>query len=132
MAALKLITGVNANRIYTNRAERSIKQFVIGRKNWLFSNTPRGAKTSAIIYSIIETAEENGLDPFTYLKCVLEQLQKSNSKIAIDDLLPWNLTVQSTLNIKLNPLHHNQEPKIFVGVRGCTLSEYPLCSCSER
>ena len=88
--------------IDNNRAERSIKPFVIGRKNWLFSNTPRGAKTSAIIYSIIETAKENGLDPFSYLKYVFEQLPKNNSKTAIEDLLPWNPTVQSLLNIKLN------------------------------
>jgi len=44
-----------------NRSERSIKPFVIGRKNWLFANTPRGAKASATIYSVIETAKENGL-----------------------------------------------------------------------
>jgi transposase len=100
----KLIEFLNDGRleIDNNRAERSIKPFVIGRKNWLFSNTPRGAKTSAIIYSIIETAKENGLDPFTYLKYVFEQLQKTNSKKATDDLLPWNPTVQSLLNIKLN------------------------------
>jgi hypothetical protein len=40
---------------------------VIGRKNWLFANTPRGAKASATIYSVIETAKENGLNPFQYL-----------------------------------------------------------------
>ena len=45
-----------------NRAERSIKPFVMGRKNWLFSNTPAGAQSSAVIYSLIETAKENGLD----------------------------------------------------------------------
>lgn len=50
--------------ISNNRAERSIKPFVIGRKNWLFCNTPSGAKSSAIIYSIIETAKENGLNMF--------------------------------------------------------------------
>ena len=50
-----------------NRAERSIKPFVIGRKNFLFANTPGGAKTAAVLYSIIETAKENGLDPFLYL-----------------------------------------------------------------
>lgn len=50
-----------------NRSERSIKPFVIGRKNWLFANTQRGAKASAITYSIIETAKENGLNPFHYL-----------------------------------------------------------------
>jgi transposase len=47
-----------------NRAERSIKPFVIGRKNWLFCNTPAGAKSSAVIYSIVETAKENGLIPY--------------------------------------------------------------------
>jgi len=50
-----------------NRAERSIKPFVIGRKNWLFANTPREAKASAVIYSVIETAKENGLKPYDYL-----------------------------------------------------------------
>jgi hypothetical protein len=43
-----------------NRSERSIKPFVIGRKNWLFANTPRGAKASATIYSVIETARKTG------------------------------------------------------------------------
>ena len=47
-----------------NRAERSIKPFVIGRKNFLFANTPLGAQASAVIYSLIETAKETGLDPF--------------------------------------------------------------------
>ncbi len=50
-----------------NRAERSIKPFVIDRKNFLFANTARGAKASAVTFSIIETAKENGLKPFDYL-----------------------------------------------------------------
>ena len=53
--------------ISNNRAERSIKPFVMGRKNFLFANVPKGAESSAIIYSIIETAKENGLDPYRYL-----------------------------------------------------------------
>ena len=53
--------------ISNNRAERSIKPFVIGRKNFLFANTPRGAKASAVVFSLIETAKENGLNPFEYL-----------------------------------------------------------------
>ena len=52
--------------ISNNRAERSIKPFVMGRKNWLFANTPAGAESSAVIYSLIETAKENG-DPYRYL-----------------------------------------------------------------
>lgn len=55
-----------------NRAERSIKPFVMGRKGWLFSNTPAGAQASAVIYSLIETAKENDLDPYRYLLWVLE------------------------------------------------------------
>ena len=54
-----------------NRAERSIKPFVMGRKNWLFSNTPAGAQSSAVIYSLIETAKENDLDPYRYLVWLL-------------------------------------------------------------
>jgi hypothetical protein len=53
-----------------NRAERSIKPFVIGRKNWMFNNTPKGAKASAMIYSIVETAKENAVNPFDYLSAV--------------------------------------------------------------
>lgn len=56
--------------ISNNRAERSIKPFVIGRKNWIFANTPNGAKASAIYYSLIESAKENGLNPFEYLSWI--------------------------------------------------------------
>ena len=78
--------------IDNNRAERSIKPFVIGRKNWLFACTPRGAKASAIIYSLVETAKENGLDPFSYLTHLFEMLPNIDLKDqqAIDRLLPWS------------------------------------------
>ena len=56
-----------------NRAENAIRPFVIGRKNWLFSDTVRGADSSAIIYSLIETAKANGQDPESY---ILELLKK--------------------------------------------------------
>ena len=59
-----------------NRAERSIKPFVMGRKNFLFCNTPGGAKSSAVLYSLIETAKETGLDPYRYLLWVLERAPK--------------------------------------------------------
>ena len=59
-----------------NRAERSIKPFVMGRKNWLFANTPAGARASAVIYSLIETAKETGLDPYKYLLWVLREAPK--------------------------------------------------------
>jgi transposase len=72
-----------------NRAERSIKPFVIGRKNWLFSATPKGARASSVIYSIIETAKENDLKPFEYLKYIFENAPNSQGK-SLDFLLPWS------------------------------------------
>jgi transposase len=76
-------------RIDNNRAERAIKPFVIGRKNWMFSNTANGAQASAILYSIVETAKANGLIPFDYLHRLLEEL--SGKPAHIDQLLPWNI-----------------------------------------
>lgn len=77
-----------------NRAERSIKPFVIGRKNFLFSNTPRGAKASAIMFSLIETAKETGLNPFEYLTYVLQNAPNwdiRNNFDALDLLLPYSV-----------------------------------------
>ncbi|MFT4671977.1 MAG: transposase [Pseudohongiellaceae bacterium] len=74
--------------IGNNRAERAIKPFVIGRKNWMFANTTNGAKASATLYSLIETAKANGLVPFDYIKYVLDKLSKNPDDI--DYLLPWN------------------------------------------
>jgi len=72
-----------------NRAERSIKPFVIGRKNWLFCNTPKGARSSSVIYSVIETAKENGLKPFDYLEYLFTRLP-NDTVSAIDSCLPWS------------------------------------------
>jgi transposase len=74
--------------IDNNRAERAIKPFVIGRKNWIFSNTARGAQASAVLYSIIETAKANGLVPFDYIQQLLEELPKQPDDI--EPLMPWN------------------------------------------
>ncbi len=74
--------------IDNNRAERAVKPFVIGRKNWMFSNTANGANASAILYSLIETAKANGLVPFDYIKHLLDELSKQPD--SIDYLLPWN------------------------------------------
>ena len=78
--------------ISNNRAERSIKPFVIDRKNFLFANTPRGARASAVMFSIIETAKENGLDPFKYLVYVFEKAPNSDNRNNLDmlqALMPW-------------------------------------------
>lgn len=74
--------------ISNNRAERSIKPFVIGRKNWLFCNTSGGAKSSAAVYSLIQTAIENGLNPQSHLEYVFKQIQLQNDS-CIEKLLPW-------------------------------------------
>jgi len=77
--------------ISNNRAERSIKPFVIDRKNFLFANTPRGAKSSAVIFSIIETAKENGLNPYKYLTYIFKtapNLELSEHPDRIAQLLP--------------------------------------------
>jgi transposase len=88
-----------------NRSERSIKPFVIGRKNWLFANTPGGAHASAVIYSFVETAKENGLDPFCYLTYLFEQLPNLYGKDleAVDLLLPWSETVQAQFRVPTKP-----------------------------
>jgi transposase len=80
--------------ISNNRAERSIKPFVIDRKNFLFANTPRGAKASAVIFSIIETAKENGLNPFAYLVYIFKNAPNwdiHNNINALELLLPSNV-----------------------------------------
>jgi transposase len=81
-----------------NRSERSIKPFVIGRKNWLFSNTPKGARASAIIYSIVETAKANGLNPYFYLNFLFEKLPNMDTtdEGALDKLLPWSTSLPIT------------------------------------
>ena len=72
-------------------AENAIRPFVIGRKAWLFSDTPKGAKASAIHYSLIETAKANGLEPYVYLTQVLKALPYADTVEKIEALLPWNI-----------------------------------------
>lgn len=76
-------------QIDNNRADRATKPFVIGRKNWLFSNAANGAQASAILYSLIETAKANGLIPFDYIKHLLDELPKQSD--CLDQLMPWNV-----------------------------------------
>ncbi|QIR14643.1 IS66 family transposase [Shewanella aestuarii] len=75
--------------IDNNRAERAIKPFVIGRKAWLFSNTPHGARASAILYSLIETAKANDLVVHEYIANCLQGLADNPSDVEL--LLPWNI-----------------------------------------
>lgn len=75
--------------IDNNRCENAIRPFVIGRRNWLFSNSQAGARASATLYSLIESAKLNDLEPYRYLRYVLTEMVKGPDDPA--RLLPWNL-----------------------------------------
>ena len=79
--------------IDNNRCENAIRPFVIGRKAWLFSDTPAGARASAVIYSLVQTAKANGLEPYSWLRRVLRDLPSAQSVDAVEALLPWNLRI---------------------------------------
>jgi len=77
--------------IDNNAAENAIRPFVIGRKNWLFSDSVKGVTASANLYSLIETAKANGLEPYAYLRYLFAELPKAETVGAIEALLPGNL-----------------------------------------
>lgn len=88
--------------ISNNRAERSIKPFVMGRKNILFCNTPGVAQSSAILYSLIETAKETGLDPYRYLLWVLEcapELVQASDETWAEKLIPAKEPAECKANV---------------------------------
>jgi transposase len=76
--------------IDNNLAENAIRPFTLGRKNWLFSNSQAGAKASANLFSLTETAKANGINPYDYLKEVFTQLPNATAVEDIESLLPWN------------------------------------------
>lgn len=78
-----------------NLTEQGCKAFVVGRKNWLFSDQPVGAHTSAIIYSLVQTAKLNGVNPYYYLRYVLEKMSsypncENLPEQDLQDLMPWS------------------------------------------
>lgn len=85
-----------------NRTENAIRPFVVGRKNFLFSGSPKGAETSALLYSLVETAKANGLEPWAYLNHLFEHLPAAKTPEAIAALLPHNLNMDDL----------NQQPSI--------------------
>ena len=88
-----------------NRAERAVKPFVIGRKNWLFSNTPAGADASCTLYGVVETAKLNGLIPFEYLKYVMETIRgRKITEELIDGLLPWSENIPEYVKVPADNL----------------------------
>jgi len=76
--------------IDNNPAENAIRPFVIGRKNWLFSNTVNGANASATLYSLIETAKLNMHEPYDYLRWLFSELPKLEG-YDVEGLMPWNI-----------------------------------------
>jgi len=79
--------------IHNNASERTIRGFCIGKKNWQIIDTINGAKTSAIIYSIVETAKANNLKPFDYVQYLLEEIPQhmdDTDYSFMEDLLPWS------------------------------------------
>ena len=74
-------------------AENAIRPFALGRKAWLFADTPQGARASATCYSLIETAKANQLEPATYIQHVLEHIAEAETIEALEQLLPWNVSM---------------------------------------
>ena len=72
----------------TNLVENAVRPFALGRKNWLFAETVGGAEASANLYSVVETAKANGLEPWTYLQHIFAELPKAQSLDDVDALLP--------------------------------------------
>ncbi|WP_027177457.1 transposase domain-containing protein, partial [Maridesulfovibrio hydrothermalis] len=67
------------------------RPFAVGRKNWLFSGSPRGADASATFYSLIETAKANNLNPSDYLYKLFEKLPHAQCRADLEELMPWNI-----------------------------------------
>lgn len=78
-----------------NTVENAIRPFVIGRKNWLFANTPRGAHASAAIYSLIESAKANRIEPYHYLRFLFINLPKAKSREDMHKLLPNHIDLNN-------------------------------------
>lgn len=99
--------------ISNNRAERTIRPFVMGRKNWLFSNTPNGARASAVYYSLIVSAKENGLNPFEYLTWILTNapnLGRPGYIAKAEDFLPGSAAIPERV---FSPKPKSEEPEKY-------------------
>jgi hypothetical protein len=103
--------------ISNNAAERAIKPFVQGRKQWLFSAAPNGAESSSIYYSIFETAKENRLNPFQYMKFLLESLPSAKTS-DLESLLPWSNSLPENCRIPDKTLNQNSIKHKLYNVKG--------------
>lgn len=111
LPSLRVLLTDGSLEIDNNGAERAIKPFVLGRKNWLFCNTPKGAKSSAIIYSVVETAKANGLVVEKYILYLMDVL--SNLEVKDKDTLlkhmPWSKELPKDVFLQNNNIHGNKK-----------------------
>lgn len=88
-----------------NIAENAIRPFLVGRKNWLFCDMPKGVEASAVVCTLVETAKANGLDPFRYLNYVLTNIRfwgQNPSNAELEEFLPWRKAIQAECKSKLS------------------------------
>ena len=88
--------------ISNNRVENAIRPIVVGRKNWLFCDTQAGANASVIVFTVLETAKANGLNPEVYLNHLLSVLPEwfaVDPKASVNDLMPWAEEMQTSFRI---------------------------------
>lgn len=89
--------------ISNNLAENAIRPFVVGRKNWLFCDTVKGAESCATVYSLVETAKANGIEPYKYsllILSILPQWSKSPSHDLLETLMPCHTDVQNRRHLR--------------------------------
>ncbi|MDR1815590.1 MAG: IS66 family transposase [Clostridiales Family XIII bacterium] len=90
--------------ISNNLAENAIRPFCVGRRNWLFADTPEGADASAACYSVVETAKANGVDPFEYLKHIFTVFKDADTAaLDMEDFMPWSLALPDCCRRKGEP-----------------------------
>lgn len=93
--------------IDNNEVENAIRPFAIGRKAWLFSNTPTGATASANLYSLVESAKANSVNPYAYLKYVFGKLPNASTDDDLDALMPWAIKPTELDALLVPPTVHN-------------------------
>ena len=103
-----------------NLSENAIRPFTVGRKNWLFCDTPNGAQASAIVYTMVEMAKANGVNVYHYLTYLLEKLPNDRmSDEELDRLAPWNEEVKAEIERRANDQINNQSYVKLSRCSGC-------------
>lgn len=100
----KLIRYCEDGRLHISNAgaENAIRPFAVGRRRWLFSDTPKGAHASAVHYSLVESAKANGLNPDEYYREVLSKLPYADTVAKLEELLPWAVKMRFEKNKSVN------------------------------